>query len=296
MEKKRLSEGFLIEDERSFQKEQIESLIERCKKFAMLAKTGHVHILEKKLNLTDKMKLFLTVRFLGEKLTELEPNLGLAKDISKVHSSDLAKFLSVSEDNIRTRISDLIEEGFGNRPEKGYIRVFPHKVEAFLDKLENKAQAPDAINKSKPSRKKAQVKPKTEHPKKAIMVEEVIKRLSVNLNIAEAKIKDFIFLQENGEFKFNRQFTGKTKYAKQIKCILCTAFVLTVGMGLRTFNSRQVNKVCFNSGIDISGLNYAIRDLKNGGKITKASRNSQDNIILEEGKGDAKDIFAELCK
>lgn len=298
MEHKKISEGFIIEDEKSFQKEQIESLIERCKKFAMLAKNGNVHIVAQRLKIMDKAKLFLITRFLGAKLAEIEPGLGITKDIANVHSSTLAKFLSVSEDNARTRISDLIQDGFGIKPQKGYIRVLPNKVEDFLGLLEKKGQPKTSSNKKERSgKKKASTKEKTSAPiANKINIEEVIKRLSVNLNLVENKIKDCIYLEESGNFKFNKHFIGKSKHAKQTKCILCTAYVLTVGIGSRTFNSRTAANVCFNSGVDISGLNYAIRELKNNGKISKAGRRSQENIILEAGKHEAKTIFLELCK
>lgn len=296
MEKKKIFEGFLIQDEHSFQKEQVDALIERCKKFAMLGKKGNVHIIAKKLSITDKAKLFLITRFLGSKLAELEPSLGIEKSISDVHSSELAKFLSVSEDNVRTRISDLVQEGFGNRPKKAHIHVLPHKIEEFLESLESKEQ--NRLNKGKDRtiRKSKRLKEKKEIPTiKKVIIEEVVKRLSINLGTPENKIKDCIFIEENGDFKFNKLFTGKSKHAKQIKCILCSAYVLTIGLGLRTFSSRQVTNVCFNSNVDVTGLNYAIRELKNRGKISKAGRHSQDNIILERGKEEAKKIFSELC-
>jgi hypothetical protein len=297
MEKREYLEDFFIEDEHSFQEGKVQSFIERCKKHAkLIGKKGDVHIENRGLTGTEKIKLLLVTRYLGGELAKLEPKLGISVDVANVSSSEIAKLLSVSNENARTRISDLVEEGFGIRPQKGYIRVLPHQVDKFLQALEGKDQAKLIKVKKGPARKAREVKESKKHLEtQEINSGEVIKRLSANLNISQKHVQDALFISNDGSFKFNKLFGGRSKLEKQVKCILCTTFVLTIGLGSRTLSSREIRKVCFHSNVDVSGLNYAIRDLKRRGYLTKAGRRSQDNIILEKGKDEAKKIFSELC-
>ncbi|UCB56477.1 MAG: hypothetical protein JSV30_04515 [Candidatus Omnitrophota bacterium] len=293
MESKDYLKDFFVEDEHSFKKEQIISLISRCKKFAKLVgRKGQVHIEKKNLTGTDKIKLLLATRYLGAELAKLEPGLKISPEIANVHTADIAKLLSVSDDNARTRVSDLIHENFGKKPEKGYIRIYPHHINKFLDMLEKEEQKKERTFSKQSSSKK---KKKGALEDKKVNIDQIFKRLSTHLNITERVLQDYIFIKDDGSFKFNNYFTGKSKHNKQSKGILSTAFVIVIGLGATTFSSWQVKKVCFNSNIDVTGLNYTIRELKNGGYISKANKYSRDNIILEKGKNKAREIFNELC-
>ncbi len=296
MEDKDQIKGFFVEDEQSFKKEQVLSLINRCKKYAKLVgRKGLVHIEKKNLTGTDQIKLFLITRHLGADLAKLEPNLKIPSEIADVHTSEMAKLLSVSNENARTRASDLIRDGFGRKPKKGYIRVYSYQISKFLDLLEKGEQKKERAANKKTSIKKRGVRKIIENPK--LNVDQAFKRLSINLDgILEKKLKDCIFFQEDASFKFNKNFTGKSKHSKQTRGILCAAYVMSIGLGLQSFSSRQIKDVCFNSNIDVMGLNYATRELKKSGYISKASKYSQDNIILEKGKDKAKEIFNELCE
>ncbi len=296
MENKDQIKGFFIEDEQTFEKDKILSLINRCKKFAkLIGREGRVHIENRNLTGTDKIKLFLITRYLGAEFAKIESQLKIPSEIANVHTSEIAKLLSVPQANARTRVSDLICEGFGQKPQKGYVRVLPHQISTFLDLLEKGEQKKERVPTKKSVSKRVGIKKILEFPK--LNIDQTYKRLAINLNgISEGKLKDCIYIKDDGAFKFNKNFVGKSKHGRQTQGILCAAFVMSVGIGLQTFSSRQIKDICFNSNIDVAGLNYAIRELKKSGYISKASKHSQDNIILEKGKNRAKDIFSNLCK
>jgi len=285
--------GFFVADEQDLDEEQLSSLLNRCKAFSKIVnKKGKVHILKKGLTDTEKSKLFFITRFLGGKLAKLKPELGINPDIENIHTQKLADFLSVDNSNARARLSQLVKADFVKRLSKGTYVVYSYRVEEFLDQLEKGEQ-------KKASKREPRTKIKKTGSKKqgikTIDVKEVINRLSANLKISEEKIENYTFIEENGKFKFNYLFSGTSKISKQEKCILCSAYVLNIGFGDRTFTSRKIKDICFNSNLDVSGLNYAIRSLKNKGFISKSGKQSQDNTLLEEGKKEAGKIFKELC-
>ncbi len=290
-------DGFFVDDAVSFKKEQVLALINKCKQFAQLVgKGGAVNVIGKNLSITDRSKLFLITRYLGAELGKLESSLSIPDDLAIVHARDLARFLNVSEPNARTRMSTLITEGFAKKPKKGYIEVLPHCIEKFLDLLQRPSNA--RTTGSTPSGMSGTKKQKKRKPSRSVStinVDQVYERLSTNLGIPKERTKDCILINEDGSFKFNNAFAGNSKMAKQIDCILCSAFVITVGMGQTKFSSRTLKDICYHSNIDVSGLNYAVREVKNRGYITKAARNSQENVIKEKGKQEAKGILVELC-
>jgi hypothetical protein len=297
MESKQSYDGFFVNDAVSFKKEQVLELLKKCKRFAQLVGTsGAVNILAKNLSKTDRSKLFLITRYLGAELGKLDSSLRIPNDIGIVPGRDLANFLNVTEPNARTRMSTLITEGFARKPKKGHIEVLPHRIEGFLDFLKRAEETP-ATKKTPPTeRRMKKQKKKPSSPVATINVDQVYERLSANLGITTAKIRDCILISEDGSFKFNNVFAGNSKMAKQVSCILSSAFVITVGMAKNRFSSRIIKDICYHSNIDVSGLNYAVREVKHKVYITKAARNSQENIILEQGKQEAKIILTELCK
>lgn len=296
MGKQKYFEEFFIDDEKTFEKEQVLNLLEKCKQYAkLIGKKGSVHLVAKGLTLTDKSKLFLITRYLGEELRKLEPSLEIQEDISSIYTKELAKFLNVDEPNARTRMSDLIKEGFAIKPKKGVIQVKPLAVEEFLEKLKDSKLQKKDIAQKKFSKKINKNKDKKSSNVMSVDIKKIYKRLSTNLNINEKILEDSLLIKEDGSFKFNKLFSGKSKHAIQIKCILCSAYVITVGIGIKNFSSKFIKDICYHSNVDISGLNYAIREMKNKDYITKSNRRSQQNIILEKGKKEAINIFKEIC-
>ena len=298
MEENQRFKEFFIDDEQTFKKEQIQSLIEKCMKFSkIVGKEGKVHIVKRGLNFTNRAKLFLITRYLGNELTKLDPSIGIKKGIDKVSNSELSEFLAVSKPYARALISHLVDEGFAKRPDKGYVFVVPYKIDDFLGLLEKEKNYKTIMkwkkNFSKTTRKKEKQK---EEKQEIINVEEVYTTLSNYLGIYASDLKDSIFINEDGSFKFNKNIPGKSKNEKQANCILCAACIETVGLRKTTFSSKKIIDVCYNSNIDKSGINQAIKYLKDFCYISKASKGSQENIILEKGKSRAKDIFNKICK
>lgn len=296
MDTKQSYNGFFVNDPISFEKEQVLKLMNKCKEFAQLVGTsGSVNIISKNLSMTDQSRLFLITRCLGAELGKLDSSLSIPEDLGIVSTKDFADFLNVNEPNARARMSALISEGFARKPKKGHIEVLPHCMEKFLDMLKSTKDAPTTKKASARKSRDKKGERESSSPAATINVDQVYERLAANSGITEKDIKDSILINEDGSFKFNHAFEGNSKMAKQTSCILCSAFVITVGMAQARFSSRTLKDICYHSNIDVSGLNYAVREVKNKGYITKAARSSQENVILEKGKEKAKILLAELC-
>jgi|GEM_PF-2252232 hypothetical protein len=295
MEVNQYIKDFFIDNEKAFNTEQIESLIQRCSKFSkLIGKEGNVHIVKKELSIVNKVKLFLITRYLGSELSKLKPSLGIKEGIEKVSNAELSKFLTVSSSYASAVVSKLVYDGFVIRVDRGFFAVSSTYISDYIGLLEKEIN--DKGNKKwKKEASRLQGK-KIKQKKETIDITEIYKKLSEHLKINENFLKDSIFLNKDGSFKFNKEIPGKSKNEKQANCILCTAYIETIGLGKRTFTSNKIKNVCFNSNIDIREINQAIKYLKNYQYISKAARHSRENILLEKGKSRAIKILNEVCK
>lgn len=295
---------FFIEDEKKFLIDDVMALIKRMSHFSKLVgRNGKVHILDKNLNGTEQLKLFLVTRFLGAELGLLKPELKINEKIKFVSIKDIAEFLSVNEPNARSRMSALVSEDFCKREDKGLIVVNSYQVEKFIGSLENGKNKEEEKSKksASKSKNKTSVNKKVRKPTPSsknsfnleINEEELFSLLSSNLEIDSDLLKDFIFIREDNTFKFNN-VKGNSKLSKQKKIILCAAYIFLLGYRKKTFSTRIMTDICFNSAIDSSGVQYTIRDLKKGGYISKSGVRSQENILLEKGKSEARKLFEEI--
>jgi hypothetical protein len=295
MEKDKLIKEFFIENEKKFKEEDILRLIGKLNKFAkIVGKEGKVHV-EKtfKGSGTDRLKLFLIVRYLAGELSKLKPELGIRRDVANITIDDVVEFLSLPDKhNARARMSALVKEDFAERIRKGVIRVRSYQIERFIEYLETPKKELKKVVK-----KITRIRRKREKPIKEEKIDrdKIYKRLSKNLDIDEKKLKDVLLINEDGSFKFN-EVVGKSKREKQKNCILCTSYVVSVGFGKEKINSKIIRDVCFNSYIDITGLRFTLRDLVRSDYLTKAKKGSQENRLREKGKVVAKNIFQKLCK
>lgn len=291
-------EGFFIEDEKKYKQEDIIRLINKLKQYAKLVgKEGRVHIEDKSLSGTDRSKVFLIARYLGSELSKLKPELGIKKSIESVTTKEFAEILSIDEPNARARISQLVDEGFAKRPTKGSVQVEPFQIERFLDTFKKSKEKTSSRLKTKKVTipKKVKIPERQEGEIAKIDEEKIIDSLSEFLSVNREKMKDIIHIRSNGVFKFHHM-PGKNKAEKQQNCVLCSGFIYSVGFQKKTFTSRELSDICYQSGVDTDGLNYTIRHMKERALINKAGRRSQENILREKGKTQAQEILKALCK
>lgn len=298
MEKEHDIEGFFVENEDKFTEEQLLKSISKLKRYAkLIGSDGRVHIEDKALSGTDKLKVFLVARYLGSELGKIKPELKINENIKAINMDDVSSFLSIDKDNARARMSALVQEGFARRPVKGKIEVEPFQVERFLDQLEKGAGKNNTLTtKAQPKKKKAKrlQTGKEEEPKESVNPDEIYGRLSKDLGIDIKKLKDNIYVKEDGSFKFN-SVNGESRYAKQKSCLLMSAYISLMGFGNKTFTSRLITDICFHSMVDHTDLNQTIKQLKNQELISKEGRRSQNNIIREKGKEIAREEIKNLC-
>lgn len=295
MEEKHNIDGFFVENADKFTEEQLLKSVSRLKKYAkLIGRDGRVHIEDKRLSGTDQLKVFLITRYLGGELGKLKLEMNISADIKSINTDDVSSFLSVDKDNARARMSALVQEGFARRPVKGKIEAEPFQVERFLDQLEKGIQKENSPTSKKPSKKKVKTEIK-EEPKVQVNPNDIYGRLAKDLTIDVAKIKDTIYIKEDGSFKFN-SIKGDSKYAKQKSCLLMSAYVFLMGFSNKTFTSRMITDICIHSGVDHTDLNQTIKQLKKQELISKEGRGSQSNIIREKGKSLARDELKKHCE
>jgi hypothetical protein len=287
-------EGFFVENEDKFTEEQLMKSISRLKSYAkLIGREGRVHIEDKSLSGTNKLKVFLVTRYLGAELGKLKSEMKIDPNIKSINTDDVSSFLSVDKNNSRARMSALVQEGFARRPVKGKIEVEPFQVERFLDQLEKCAEQikSDSL-KTKP---KKTTKQKIIESKSQIDPASIYERLSKDLNIEIKKLKDNIYIKDDGTFKFN-SVIGETRTAKQRTCLLMSAYIYLMGFGNDTFGSKKIKEICFHSMVDHTDLNQTIKQLKKQELISKEGRRSQSNIIREKGKEMAREELKKLCE
>ncbi len=291
-------EGFFVENTDKFTEEQLMKSINRLKKYAkLIGSAGRVHIEDKSLSGTDKLKICLITRYLGSELGKIKPELKIDPNIKSINMVGIASFLSVDKDNARARMSALVQEGFANRPVKGKIEVEPFQVERFLDQLEKgtrQANKSGTKAKKRNSTSKKTEKESKEEAQLLIEPEDIYKRISKDLEIDIKKLKDNIYIKEDGSFKFNTVL-GDSRYAKQKSSLLMSAYIELMGFGNKTFTSRMISNICFHSMVDNTDLNQTIKQLKKQELISKEARRSQSNIIREKGKAIAREELKKLC-
>jgi hypothetical protein len=283
-------EGFFIEDDKKFSEEETFKLINRVKKFAKLVgKEGKIHIEKKTLSEKDKSKLYLVARYLASKLGELKPEIKINPKIKTITIKEFSQTFSISQDNARARMSQLIKEGFATRPKKGEIEIIPYKVEGFIKEIEE--EKPFAkkrnIKRTAPSIKKY---PKI---KEQIDTQEKYQKIKEAFKIEESTLKDNLVLKNNGTFKIS-PIKGKSKSNKQQKCALASAYILFKGFEKDNFESRFLTKICKISGIDHTRMKDSIKILKRKGFIDNDGRNSTKLRLKEKGKKEAEKIIKEI--
>jgi hypothetical protein len=288
---------FFVEDEKKFRIEDVMGLIQGVSKYSkLLGRDGRVHILNKNLSGVNKLKLFLITRYLGAKLGKLKPELKINEDIKEASIKEISDFLGVPDYNARSRMSQLVNESFARRPKDGFIEVENFQIEDFVKSLEEMSQKskPRKIKQKNNDKGNKSPKPKL---KKKINIDEAkfFELASKNLDIEESKLRDSIFILEDKGLKFH-DVPGSTKTAKQRAVILAGAYLLLIGTGKRTFKTRLMTNICYNSAVDTSNIKLTVFDMKNSSLIGKAEAKSQENILREAGKTEAQAILKGMCK
>jgi len=284
--------GFFVENEDKFSEAQLSKSINALKKYAkLIGRNGSVHIEDKSLSGTDKLKLFLITRYLGSELTKLRPKLKIDPSIKSISSKDIETFLSVDGPNARSRMSALVKEGFVKRSVKGKIEIEPFQVERFLKELENKdKQVPTKQEKSRKKKKEPEEIVETK-----IDVNSIYERLIKDLSVDSKKIRDILYIKEDGSFKFH-SIEGSSKTGKQRNCILLSAYTDLMGFGHKSFQTSMMTEICFHSMVDNSDINQTIKKMKKKELISKEGHGSHKNILREKGKSEARELFKQLCK
>lgn len=126
MNKEELKRKFIVSAD--VLKDRLEPLVTTALQHCLVAENGTVHILSTSLGAKEKIKLVLAARSLAARL---------ADDISPdVSVSELAVSTGLPENQIRARSNDLVKERFATTAKRGSYVANAHKIEAFLNSLQ----------------------------------------------------------------------------------------------------------------------------------------------------------------
>jgi len=129
-----LKKKFILEEDA--EKLNIEELITKISNFCQVDKIGFVQMNEMvrdKLPIKEKILLVLTARVLAKTLQE---KLGEELTISDIVSGDeLSKIVGVQKTVVAARAKDLKDERKIVTEKRGYYKVAPHYIEAFVRDL-----------------------------------------------------------------------------------------------------------------------------------------------------------------
>jgi hypothetical protein len=106
---------------------RIEDLVQKALQFCVITENGTVHMNIKGLGAKNQVKLVLAARSLAAELdTGITAETGF---------DDLVASTGLPPNQLRARMTDVINEHFASSPRKGVYVANPHKIEAFLDAL-----------------------------------------------------------------------------------------------------------------------------------------------------------------
>src|SRR5437588_284378 len=116
---------FIVED--GVQQEKLEVLATKALEFCVVGKNGIVHIKDDRLSAKNKIKLVLSARLLA---AELDENIN-----GEVSNDELAASTSLPANQVRARVTEVVNESFADATGRGTFKARAHKIEGFLDGL-----------------------------------------------------------------------------------------------------------------------------------------------------------------
>ena len=122
-----LRKQFIVDDD--VLKARLEPIVTKALAHCRIDKNGQVEIKDAKLSGKEQVKLILAARAIG---SEMDPAIH-----AEVSGAEIAKFTGLPANQVRARVNDAIEDRFAQSPKSGVYRAMPHKIEAFLDTLQN---------------------------------------------------------------------------------------------------------------------------------------------------------------
>ncbi len=124
-----LKKQFIVDE--NLLKSRLEPVVGKALAHCRIDKDGRVEIRNTKLSGKEQVKLTLAARAIGS-----EMDSGISPEVSIL---DISKFTGLPANQVRARGKEVIEEKFAQSPRPGVYRALPHKIEAFLDGLEDSA-------------------------------------------------------------------------------------------------------------------------------------------------------------
>lgn len=139
-----------IVDEEQYTKDKVQKYAEKALKYAKIAKNGQILIENHALPTDDKIKLCLVVRYIAHSFDDQIP--------VSASLSEIQKIVQESTEAVGSRLSQIVKSGFAKKLERGIYQVMPHKIEGFLDQLDNrqdqstKTRRPSAAQRKQPAK------------------------------------------------------------------------------------------------------------------------------------------------
>ncbi|MCD6092452.1 MAG: hypothetical protein J7J38_00335 [Candidatus Aenigmarchaeota archaeon] len=125
----------LIKEE-SFQEKELKELGEKIAKICTLDKDGNA-LFHRDLSEKDKIKYFLTARFIARKIEDFFEDIPEEKKIkAEVKKKEIARLLKKPKEQIRARLSDLRKEGLIEDIDRNTHKINALKVYEIVKELD----------------------------------------------------------------------------------------------------------------------------------------------------------------
>ncbi|MHA1280537.1 MAG: hypothetical protein ACTSQ8_25550 [Candidatus Helarchaeota archaeon] len=120
-----LRKKFIV-DQTEYEKEKLESHLEKVLKYGRITTDGKV-ILKNNLTNKEKVGVVLIIRYLANQLDQ-----NISKEVSV---KEISNYTGMKENQTRARCSDLVGEGVILKVEGNVFRFYPTLIDEFLNKI-----------------------------------------------------------------------------------------------------------------------------------------------------------------
>ncbi len=110
-------------------KTRLEPLVTKALRHCRIDKTGNVLITNVQLSSKDQVLMVLAARRIA---SELDPSIP-----AEVTIAEISKCTALPTNQVRARGTDAIKGKWAEAPKPGTYRAIPHRIETFLDGLED---------------------------------------------------------------------------------------------------------------------------------------------------------------
>jgi len=121
-----LKKQFIVDED--VLKARLEPIVRKALTHCHLDKNGQVRITNAKLSGKEQVRLTLAARTIA---SQMDPSIS-----ADVGVDEIVRFTGLPSNQVRARGKDAVADKFAESPKRGVFRAMPHKIEGFLDSIQ----------------------------------------------------------------------------------------------------------------------------------------------------------------